>query len=125
MGVPSRRTLAGSIALTVAWLIFGAVVSVLLYTGLAVWVEAWRYHPDVAEGASVVVFLLAVLGGLAFVYGGRIGRRDDGYNQDDDDEGGQPPPSPPPVPRSPSGTAPDWERFDSIREDWDRVPVAR
>lgn len=124
--MPSRRTLAGSIALTAAWLVVGALLSVMLYGGLAVWVEAWRYHPELAEGASVVVCGLAVLAGFAFLHSGRVtGRDDGGYHQDDDDEGGgQPPPSPEPIPRGPHGTAPDWDRFDSVREDWDRVPVA-
>ena len=121
----SRGTLAGSIALSAAWIVLGAMLLAFLYIGLALWVDAWRFHPELAELTSVGVCMIALLGSLVFLHGGRSGPREDS-DHDDDDEGGQPPPSPDPAPRGPSGgIAPDWESFDRVRADWDRVPVAR
>jgi len=107
-----------------AWVVLGSFLGVSLYAGLALWVDAWRYHPELAELAAFGVCTIALAGGAALLYRGdaKPRQRVDKHS-DEDDEGGQPPPSPPPVPRDPSGLAGDWERFDRARADWDRVPV--
>lgn len=121
----SDRTPRQRLALGVTWLAITALAVAVLYVGLTLWVRAWRYHPETAQAVAGAVLALTVIGSMALIRGTPPRRH--GTDNEDDDEGGggPPPPSRPPVPRGPRGTAPDWDGFDRLRAEWERVPARR
>ena len=120
-----RRSVPESLVIGAAWLAIATIAGLTLYAGLVVWVHAWRFHPAIAEGASAAACALAMLATIAFVRSGPAHPGHDDPEDDDRGRGGGPPKSPPPVPRGPRGGGADWDGFDRVRAEWERVPAGR
>lgn len=109
------------------WLSLGVLLVAALYEGLVAWVDAWRFHPEIAEMGTFAVCLLALGGGAALFYAReQPAHVETGQASDDeDDDGGLRRPTSSPDGRDPGGISPDWDDFDRTRASWERTPAPR
>jgi hypothetical protein len=111
-----RRTLLRAGAVT---LLSGLAGLIALY-GITLSVFAWREHPAAAR-LVLACIVAGLAGGIwASMLPGGVARRRGEDSHHAEDGGVRRPPPPGPRPRSPHPVAPDWSRFDDVREHWEQ-----